>query len=367
MPRLVLAAMAGAASWIAFSLSGGVSDAANAAEAFSAPEKLYAELAKLSPEERYKQIVEGSKKERKFSGASSFRGALGRDQNKLFLKDHGWIDFDLDNNRAQSESAEKLIAETAAGKNLTDARSFSLPDMTAFVGKDLFATYPTPAVERILPRYKGFLDERMKDKWLPWTWSSHGISYNSQMIKAEDAPKSWMDLCNPRYRGQVSFEPAETNFLLSLYQMFGETNFDAFMKCMGENRPIVMKGHTTRLQLMLAGDHALQGDNFLYMGHLLHQKNPKKAPFAAVYEAPVLAHAAGMSITKYTAHPYAAALYTDWLLSDANQQFIVSIYRGPMTLPDPLLPNNVEIAVGGLATQAEAEKVHATWNKYFRN
>jgi iron(III) transport system substrate-binding protein len=332
--------------------------------AMSPAEQLFADLAKLPAEERQKRIIEGSKKEGKFSGASSYRGTLGRDQNKLFLKDHGWIDFDLDNNRAQSESAEKLIAESTAGKFLTDARSFSLPDMTVFMDKDLFALYPTPVVERVLPRYQKFVDARLKDKWLPWAWDPHGISYNPDMIKPADAPKSWMDLCKPAFANQVSFEPAETNYLLGLSQYFGEAKFEEFMKCMGANKPIIMKGHTTRLQLMMAGDHAIQGDNFIYMGYMLNEKNPKKAPFQIVYEAPLISHAVGMSVTKNAPHPYTAALYTDWLLGAENQHFVASIYRGPITQAHPFLPEKAEISVGGLATNPDVDRVHRIWQKY---
>jgi len=106
------------------------------------------------------------------------------------------------------------------------------------------------------PAAQGFLDK--ENRWLPWYWSEHGISYNTNLIPPDRAPKDWQDLCNPAYKGQVSFDPPETRFMVGLYILMGEEKFRGWLKCMGENQPIIQRGHTQRMNLMLAGDHGHQ-------------------------------------------------------------------------------------------------------------
>ena len=74
------------------------------------------------------------------------------------------------------------------------------------------------------------------------------------LIKPDKAPRTWFDLCKPEFKGQVSFDPAETRFLAGLYVMMGEGKVKEWLKCMGQNQPIIQQGHTQRMELMLTGD-----------------------------------------------------------------------------------------------------------------
>ena len=93
---------------------------------------------------------------------------------------------------------------------------------------------------------------------------------------------------------------------------------------------------------MLAGDHMVQGDNYLYHGIAMQKKNPS-APYAIVYSAPVMGFAGVAVINKNTPHPYAAALWTDWTLTEESQKFVAEQLRGPIALKHPYLPDSVKI------------------------
>jgi len=234
-----------------------------AAAAPSPAEKLFAELSKLSPEQRTKRLEEGARKEGKLSFIHTFRGKLARDHVKLFEKRYSFVKVDMADMGSQ-DAAERLIAEETAGRHLTDILSLAVPDLPVIIKQDLLANYPTPASQRIPKKFQGFIDK--ENRWLPYYWSEHGISYNTNLIPADKAPKDWPDLCRPEYKGQISFDPPETRFMVGLYVLMGEEKFKEWAKCIGENRPITQRGHTQRMNLMLAGDHAIQGDNFLYRG-----------------------------------------------------------------------------------------------------
>jgi iron(III) transport system substrate-binding protein len=237
----------------------------------------------------------------------------------------------------------------------------AVPDLAVILKQNLSSRYPTPATRKILKQYGGFLDA--ENRWIPWYWSEHGISYNSDMITAAQAPKDWFDLCKPNFKGQISFDPGETRFLAGLYVMMGEEKTKQWLKCIGENQPIVQTGHTQRMELMLTGVHAVQGDNYLYSGIEATRKNPK-APFKIVHSAPILAFAGAMVINKNAQNPHAAALLTDWALSDEAQKFIAEVLRGPLTIKHPYLPDSIKLVTYNIVSDDITNRLHEAWSQY---
>ncbi len=324
-------------------------------------EKLYADLAKLPPAERSKRLIEGSKREGILDFVEALRGKLGRGHRNLFKKMYPWLNVKRSELGAQ-DAAERILAEEAAGRHLTDVIGSTVLDIAEILKKKLYARYQTPATDKILKKYKNFLDPQ--NRFIPWMYSEHGIVYNTKLISAAEAPKSWEDLCDPKYKGQISFDPPETRLIVSLHAMMGEEKFVKWMKCIGKNDPIIQRGHTTRLQLMLAGDHALSADQYYYKGTQMKEKNPK-TPFAAVYSTPVIAYGAVAIINKNTPHPYTAALYTDFCLSDENQKYIASFYRSPLTLKNPFMPENANLFIISAPPDLElVNRLHELWKQY---
>ena len=155
---------------------------------------------------------------------------------------------------------------------------------TTLRAKDMLARFTAAAVSRGSCRpTRAFIDP--EKRWTPWYWSEHGISYNSSLVPKDKAPTSWNDLCNPFFKGSVSFDPAEDRYLAGLYAMLGEAGTEKLLKCIGENDPIIQRGHTQRIELMLAGDHMLQGDNYLYHGIVMQEEEPEGALCHRLYRA----------------------------------------------------------------------------------
>jgi ABC-type Fe3+ transport system substrate-binding protein len=255
------------------------------AQSLSNAEKIYAELAALPASERGKRIEDGARREGKLVMVHTLRGALGAGHVDLFRKRYPWLALDVAGEVGSQDAAERLLAEEAAGRHLTDVIITAVMDLAELIRRDYVARYPTPAVAAILPPYRAFIDR--ENKWIPWFWSEHGISYNTTLVPKDKAPKAWNDLCNPFFKGSVSFDPAENRFLSGLNAMLGEDGTRALFECIGKNDPIIQRGHTQRMELMLAGDHMVQGDNYLYHGVAMARKNPR-APYAIVYSAPII-------------------------------------------------------------------------------
>jgi ABC-type Fe3+ transport system substrate-binding protein len=332
------------------------------ARAQSAAEKLYRELAALPAAERQKRLEDGARKEGRLVLIHTMRGTLSTNHVALFQKRHPFLKVSLEGDIGSGDAAERLYAEETAGRHLTDVINVALPDLTALLAKNMISRYVTPATASILPPYKGFIDTD-GSRWTPWYWSEHGISYNSDLVPKDKIPTKWMDLCNPFFRGSVSFDPAEDRYLSGLYAIMGEDETHGLLRCVGANDPIIQRGHTQRIELMLAGDHMVQGDNYLYHGITVQRKNPK-APYAISYSVPVMGFAGVAAINRNTARPHASALWTDWTLTEESQKYVATLLRGPIALKHPYLPDDARIVTYTDAPADVSKRLVDAWNKY---
>src|SRR5262249_27930029 len=288
-------------------------------------------------------------------------GSQSANHVEVFKKRYPFLHVELEGDIGSQDAAERLYAEETAGRHFTDVINIGLPDITTLIAKDMVARLPLPAIDLVLPPYKGFIDKEAR--WTPWYWSEHGISYNSSLVPKDKVPTSWNDLCNPFFKGSVSFDPAEDRYLAGLYAMLGEEGTENLLKCIGENQPIIQRGHTQRIELMLAGDHMLQGDNYLYHGIAIQRKNPR-APYAIVTSAPAVGFAGVAPIDKKPQNPYAAALWTDWTLTEESQKYVASELRGPITLKHPVIPESMKIITFNDAPADVSKRLLGYWTKY---
>ena len=118
-----------------------------AAAAQTPAEQLYAELAKLKPDQRTKRLEEGARKEGKLTFVHTWRGKIARDFGTAFEKRYAYIKFEMSDLGSQ-DAAERFIAEERTGRHLTDILSLAVPDLAVVLKQNLVARYPTPATEQ---------------------------------------------------------------------------------------------------------------------------------------------------------------------------------------------------------------------------
>jgi len=172
----------------------------------SAAERLYAELAALAPAERQARLEEGARHEGKLVFVHTRRNNLYEAHVALFTRRYPFVAVDTTSIGSQ-DAAERLVAEETAGAHPTDLMSLSVPDLEEVLARNFAARYPTPATGAVLPRYRGFIDPQ--GRWTPFYVSDFGITYNPNMVPLGQAPKTWFDLCDPRFKGSVSFDGSQ--------------------------------------------------------------------------------------------------------------------------------------------------------------
>lgn len=321
---------------------------------------VYDPLRSLSADVRRQRLVEGAQKESKLVVVHALSAEEARRQVASFQKQYPFLEIDLTNLGSQ-DAVERLLAEETAGRHLTDVVNIALPDASLLTSRGLLARLPSNGSDMILPAYRIFVDPEAR--WVPWLWNEHGISYNVNLVPADKAPTSWFSLCDPFFKHNASYDPLELRFLSGLYAILGEAETEKLIKCIGENEPIIQRGHTQRMQLMLAGDHMIQGDNYLYSGLSIKRRQPS-TPYAIAKGPQVMAYAAVATVNANAPHPYASALYVDWLLGEESQKFVASLLRGPVTDKHPFLTDAFPVVPFRDPDAATLERLAGYWRKY---
>jgi iron(III) transport system substrate-binding protein len=337
------------------------------AQQLTAAEKLYAELASLPLAEREKRLYEGAKKEGTVVITRGYAGTEGLNHLRLFEKRYPElkVSFSI---LSTAQGVERLIQEETAGRHLTDNISVTSPDLAPVLEKNLAARNPTPVLNAILSQYKGFLDPSGQARWVPWSGTSHGIGYNTSLLDPKDAPKSWMDLCDPKYKGMFSLDPVEVRFILGTYHVFGDQvePTKKFFECLSKNDPIILFGHSTRSTLLLAGDHALSPDLLIWHGELDNKKNPNRKRFRVAYEAPVIMDASVLVLNPNLPHPYAGALYTDWTAGEESQTYMYDNFREVLTRQHPFFPDDAKVVPSMYADQKIVDELYGYWTEHMK-
>ncbi|HWG05608.1 MAG TPA: extracellular solute-binding protein [Beijerinckiaceae bacterium] len=320
---------------------GGLANSGAKAQDLSKAEQIYADLAKLPAAERAKKIEEGARQEGQINIVQTLRDELGNGQIRLFQQAYPFLKVDWTASLGSADGAERLYAEETAGRHLTDAINVAAADLTQLLDHNMLARYASPEEERILPQYRSAADP--DHRYVLSFFDLNGMIYNTNLVPPDKAPKQWMDLCNPFFKGNISFDPVLARQVAGFYKMFGDKTVD-FFRCLGANKPIVQRGFSQRFTLMMAGDHMVVGDGYTYQAVLEKRKRPD-APIDFVKTAPFLAGFGGLALNRETQHPYATALFADWMLSDAAQGYLAQQLRGPVTLKHPYMPDGATFVV----------------------
>jgi iron(III) transport system substrate-binding protein len=150
------------------------------------------------------------------------------------------------------------------------------------------------------------------------------IGYNTKLVKPEDAPKSFADLLDPKWKGKiVKAHPGYSGVVLTAtFEIARDIGWDFFEKLAKQNIMQVQSA-TEPSKKLLAGERAVSADGTEYNLLLLQRSG---APIGIVYPTEGTPYVPGPSAVLAKApHPNAARLYHIWTLSLEGQQIMHDI------------------------------------------
>src|SRR5262245_42436474 len=156
-----------------------------------------AELAAYSGADRTQRLIDGARKEGALMIYSSMTvadmGALiGAFQAKYGVRAQHW--------RGSSEDIRNRVTrEYAAGRYDADLAETAGPDMEAMVREQVLQKVVTPVSQELIPQATF-----AHGQWIATRLSVFAGAYNTNIIKRADAPRTYEDLLNPRFKGKLA-------------------------------------------------------------------------------------------------------------------------------------------------------------------
>ena len=148
------------------------------------------------------------------------------------------------------------------------------------------------------------------------------LAYNTNLVKKEDAPKSFADLLDPKWAGKmVKAHPAYSGTIMNAtFQIARDLGWDYFEK-LAKQRVMQVQSATDTPKKISLGERAVMVDG---AGYLVIRYKEEGQPVEIVYPEEGTPLAAGPSaVFKAAPNPNAARLFQNWMHSREGQQLIV--------------------------------------------
>ena len=148
------------------------------------------------------------------------------------------------------------------------------------------------------------------------------IAYNTNLVKKEEAPKSFADLLDPKWAGKiVKAHPAYSGTIMNAtFQIARDLGWD-YLEKLAKQRVMQVQSATDTPKKISLGERAVMADG---AGYLVIRYREEGQPVDIVYPEEGTPLAAGPSaVFKAAPNPNAARLFQNWMHSREGQQLIV--------------------------------------------
>lgn len=198
------------------------------------------------------------------------------------------------------------------------------------------------------------------------------IAYNTNLVKTEDAPRSFADLLDPKWKGKiVKAHPGYSGTIMTAtYQMQRDLGWEYFEKLARQGVMQVQSSADPPKKLDL-GERAVMADGNEYNIFQIKEAGRPVEPVYASEGSPLIVGPNG--IFKAAPHPNAARLFQAFSLSREAQQLIIDVgglrsvhsqtneKAGRKPLADIKTMKDDAVAV-----EKESEAIKARYTKLFR-
>jgi iron(III) transport system substrate-binding protein len=275
------------------------------------------------------KLIEGAKKE----GQLVYYTTMTLDQSKQtvdrFEKKYPFIKVTLFRTGG-GPLLNKIFTESRGGRHDWDVVVGRGEMVLPMMQRKLLASYPSPESKMI--------DEPLVDKegfWTAYYVNSYVLGWNTKLVKREDVPKTYDSLLNPKWKGgQISLDTEAYGMVEGLKRAWGQEKAIAYLKKLAALDPVLKRGNTERVQLVVAGEYPL----IIAYNQTIQRLTSRGAPIDWLPLEPAVTQVNPVMIGSKAPHPNAARLFYDYILSKEGQEELRSYQRIPVRKdvePDP--------------------------------
>jgi iron(III) transport system substrate-binding protein len=215
----------------------------------------------------------------------------------------------------------KIFFEASAQQLSPDVILINNYTHRIFMKKNIITPYLPPTAGNFPP---GFIDKQ--GYWLGFYLVPYAITYNTMLVPKGTAPKSFDDLLNPKWKGQISLEREEYLVTQSHMQYMGQAKGIEYFKRLARQDPILVNGHSKQAVLLTAGEFPI----IIYSDIARTEELKRKgAPIEWVRAEPHITVLVSAAITREARHPAAARLFMNYLAADEGQKEVIAMDKPP--------------------------------------
>jgi len=221
---------------------------------------------------------------------------------------------------------QRVMQELQAGIKTVDVVHTSDAGHYVFLkDKKLLARY-TPAGVDGFPA--GFKDR--DGYWYGLRATVNVIAYNTKIVTAAEAPKTWKDLLDPKWKGKlVTAHPGYSGVIATHVLALVHLNGWDYFKALAQNKVMLVQSAADPPSTVASGERAVAVNGGEYSAYQLKKKG---APIELVYpKEGVPLVVSPTAITVWAPHPNAARLFTDFTFTREVQQVMADsegLYSG---------------------------------------
>jgi iron(III) transport system substrate-binding protein len=210
----------------------------------------------------------------------------------------------------------RTLTEARAGRHAADIVQVDLSYGFQLLNANLVQPY---AIGERNQFFEGTYDPA--GSWHSMYHLTTALIYNSNAVKAEQAPKSYEDLLAPNWKGKMLFDPEAGYILAALESAWGREKAVNYLRRLAKQDLSYRRGGTLTTQVVTSGEYPI---GIAINGETSAAIREKGAPLGFRVLAPVIVKPEGLFTMKNAPHPHASLLFAEWVLSQEAQSFLAT-------------------------------------------
>jgi iron(III) transport system substrate-binding protein len=156
--------------------------------------------------------------------------------------------------------------------------------------------------------------------------------YNSDLVKDEDAPKTYEDLLDPKWKGKMAWSDIRSvsgpgAFIGNILQVMGEEKGMDYLKKLAQQKITgIPSNQRVVLDQVIAGQYSI--GLMIYNHHTVISRE-QGAPVKSVKMQPLLGHLGIVALAANAPRPNAAKLFLEYISSEEGQKIVSNAYYPP--------------------------------------
>lgn len=281
---------------------------ASAVPAFAQTPQTIAELATYAGADRQTILEEGARSEGKLSVytvGTQIEPVVAR-----FEELYPYIEVEI-TRESGADIARRAFEEYSAGTYIVDIFEQASAELIPAREAGLLQAFASPETTTYAPA-----SIEPQGRWVSIREGYIGLGFNTTKVSPDDAPKTYADLLDPRWKGRMAIAGStgtSANWVGALVLTMGED----FVRQLGQQDIRVYKASGRAIaNLVVSGEVDLSPT--IYSSHAQASK-AEGAPIEWLALGPVPVTDTSVALAAKSPHPHAALLYIDFVLSEEAQ------------------------------------------------